>query len=942
LLLKYIIQVLVLLFVVIVNTDVQAVAEDGSRKSYSIAINQTSYPYHFVNEDGQPDGIMVELWQLWAEKQQVNIKFVPMNWEQTLTKVQNSTVDIHAGLSLLDSRKETLDFTKPFFSHEKHLFVHRSLTDVHSITELSPYSIGVAAGSSHHKVIQQRYPELSLKVYESRHDIYRAALNKEIMVFAGVEKISKNFNDYQKLHNDYPNYKRLVYNKSDYGAAVAKEQTALLDFVSSGISKISAEEKSAIERKWLGIDRSDNVLTLAYSTDLPPFMSISEAGNPQGFLVDLWNLWSQYSGHRIEFIVGEHQDALNYVSNNQADIHIAISQHDSEIENFALGPIVYNLNFGLFFSNQLNHIHHTSEIENQRIGIVEGVDFISDLKAKFPTAKLVKFNSYDELFIAAQNHKIDIIAGVNEMISRKLIQSDLLSSYFHFEPYSFNLDIRAAVGHDKQELNTLIEDGFTQIPIDELVKLEKDWRLNKSPGFFRKQAESVSLNVEERLWLASNNNVRLGVVSQWAPIEFIDDFGELNGINPDIYDLISQRTNINFEFVTFENWNQLYQGLLDGQVDVIGSATPTDERQMQVEFTQSYWSMPWVIVHPRQLGNQLNLKNFNGKTLAITKGYYLVSRIRKEYPMITLKLVNSNEDGLQAVQQGIVDGFIEPLSSATELMKRESLVTLLMSVIEEVDVDRNHLAVNKDLPLLRSILDKALLTISDTEKQNIYEKWFDINIATGLDKSVVMRVAAQIGVLIFIVIIIIMVWNRRLYLEIKNRKRLEKQMKYMATHDDLTGLANRVLLKDRLNNAISFHQRQKLEIAVLFIDLDGFKTINDTYGHDVGDELLIEVSRRLLNCVRDSDTVVRFGGDEFVLLLTGLHKQDEAAYVANKVLKVIQQPIKLSAANAEIGCSIGIAMYPNDGDSDNELLKVADTLMYRVKAAGKNHYVFNN
>ena len=187
-----------------------------------------------------------------------------------------------------------------------------------------------------------------------------------------------------------------------------------------------------------------------------------------------------------------------------------------------------------------------------------------------------------------------------------------------------------------------------------------------------------------------------------------------------------------------------------------------------------------------------------------------------------------------------------------------------------------------------------------------------------------------------------MVWNRRLYLEIKSRRKLEKQMKYMATHDDLTGLANRVLLKDRLNTAITFHRRQKLLISVLFIDLDGFKNINDNYGHDVGDELLIEVASRLKGCVRESDTVVRFGGDEFVLLLTGLHSQDEAAYVADKVLKLIQQPIHLSSeVTANIGCSIGIAMYQEDGESDNDLLKVADSLMYEVKAAGKNHYMFN-
>ena len=298
--------------------------------------------------------------------------------------------------------------------------------------------------------------------------------------------------------------------------------------------------------------------------------------------------------------------------------------------------------------------------------------------------------------------------------------------------------------------------------------------------------------------------------------------------------------------------------------------------------------------------------------------------------------------GLMAVQQGKVDGFISNIATASELMKRESLIVLDISIIEELNSDSSHFAIRPDWYELQTIINKTLLTISESEKQQIYDSWFGVNIETGLDKDVVMRISAQIGVIIFIVIIVIIIWNRRLYTEIKTRKLLEEKMKHMATHDELTGLANRVLLKDRINTAISFHKRQELQIAVLFIDLDGFKTINDTHGHDVGDELLVQVAEKLKSCVRQSDTVVRFGGDEFVLLLTGLHNKNEAAYIADKVLKLMQQPFTLSAERVYIGCSIGIAMYPDDGVTDNDLLKIADTLMYRVKANGKNHYVFNS
>ena len=189
--------------------------------------------------------------------------------------------------------------------------------------------------------------------------------------------------------------------------------------------------------------------------------------------------------------------------------------------------------------------------------------------------------------------------------------------------------------------------------------------------------------------------------------------------------------------------------------------------------------------------------------------------------------------------------------------------------MESVSLDQSHFALSQNTPTLKAIIDKGLATLTDREKQTVYDNWFSLAINTGLDKNVVLQVGAQIGVVILLVLIVIVMWNRRLQIEIKHREQLEKIMKHMATHDELTGLANRVLLKDRLSTAIAFHQRQSLQMAVLFMDLDGFKTINDTYGHDVGDELLQEVALRLQACVRESDTVVRFGGDEFVLLLTG-------------------------------------------------------------------------
>ena len=336
----------------------------------------------------------------------------------------------------------------------------------------------------------------------------------------------------------------------------------------------------------------------------------------------------------------------------------------------------------------------------------------------------------------------------------------------------------------------------------------------------------------------------------------------------------------------------------------------------------------------------MSLQDFYGKSLAIVKGSYIVSFIQKRYPSTVLKIFDGYDEALLAVQRGLVDGLIENIATASDLINRESLVSLTISVVEEFETDKHYFAIQQNTPLLKSILDKAIVNISDKEKQTIYIKWFTINVETVYNKGVVMRISAQIGLILLLIMIFIILWNRRLRGEILSRKQLEQQIKHMATHDELTRLANRVLLKDRITNAINAHQRTKLQMAVLFIDLDGFKNINNNYGHDVGDELLVKVATTLSTCVRKSDNEVRFGGDEFVLLLTSLHSKEEARYIAEKVLVSMQNPFPLSAVTAQIGCSIGIAMYPDDGDIHLELVKTADTLMYKVKGAGKNHYVF--
>jgi diguanylate cyclase (GGDEF)-like protein/PAS domain S-box-containing protein len=176
--------------------------------------------------------------------------------------------------------------------------------------------------------------------------------------------------------------------------------------------------------------------------------------------------------------------------------------------------------------------------------------------------------------------------------------------------------------------------------------------------------------------------------------------------------------------------------------------------------------------------------------------------------------------------------------------------------------------------------------------------------------------------------------------DVSEARAMTLKMTHLAQHDLLTDLPNRLLLNDRINQAISFSRRQRKRLAVLFLDLNGFKQINDTLGHAIGDKLLQLVAQRVVTCVRSSDTVSRHGGDEFVVLLPEVGDAGDAGSTAEKILTALAKPYAISERDIHLSGCIGISIYPEDGHDADTLIKNADTAMYQAKGKEPNSYQF--
>ncbi|HBX68075.1 MAG TPA: hypothetical protein DEH25_01445 [Chloroflexi bacterium] len=176
--------------------------------------------------------------------------------------------------------------------------------------------------------------------------------------------------------------------------------------------------------------------------------------------------------------------------------------------------------------------------------------------------------------------------------------------------------------------------------------------------------------------------------------------------------------------------------------------------------------------------------------------------------------------------------------------------------------------------------------------------------------------------------------------DITERVKTQQMLEYMVSHDNLTSLPNRLLFQDRANHAIANARRNMSKLAILFLDLDDFKAVNDAFSHSQGDDLLVRISNKLTSCLRENDTAARFGGDEFVVMLENITHPEDIAQVAEKLTYEISRPVTIQGSPYSLSVSIGISIYPNDGSQIDQIIQNADAAMYRAKLRGKNTYQF--
>lgn len=444
------------------------------------------------------------------------------------------------------------------------------------------------------------------------------------------------------------------------------------------------------------------------------------------------------------------------------------------------------------------------------------------------------------------------------------------------------------------------------------------------------QFSNIRLTPIEKAWLEKNHRVKVAVKSGWMPIEFKLESNKHRGLSIDYLDKIGKLLHIDFTVVNYTDH------INSEQVDIISGISNSNLKETQFQLiNQPFLTFPFAIYTNKNIKRNTkisSLEDLNDLTVAVFKSGTIGQKLREHYPKIKLIYVDIADEALEELRLGNVDAYV-----GNEMIIDYHIIIHRFKFVEKSGLtpftSTVSMAVRKDLPVLASILSKGLVAIGPNNKE-LLNKW-KIN-----DNKYNEVLIAAFSIIFIIFLLVLFRIYRLKQVNKKLNSESQQQIWYQANFDHLTSLPNRHLLKNRLEQAQERADRSKLPIGILFIDLDGFKKVNDQSGHSVGDKLLIEAANRISACVRSEDTAARVGGDEFVVVLSDIKTMSGLENTCQRILNALKKPFTLDNDVFYISASIGVTIYPGDSNNPEELLNYADQAMFEAKKLGRNRFQF--
>ncbi|MFT7879744.1 MAG: EAL domain-containing protein [Sulfurimonas sp.] len=448
------------------------------------------------------------------------------------------------------------------------------------------------------------------------------------------------------------------------------------------------------------------------------------------------------------------------------------------------------------------------------------------------------------------------------------------------------------------------------------------------------KSSGIPITEEEQRYLNEKSVIRFCYPSDLKPFSFLKE-GKLTGIAAEYVALFENYLGIPMEAVPSQSVKESIEKTIEGECDLHLAMISSKQLADKIDFTIPYIDDSIVLATKSDEVFIPDLTKLKNKRVGVLEKSSLYYSLKDLYPSIEFVPFKTIRDGLDALNHGEIFGYTSSMVILSYLIQHEYPAQLRISGKFNQPFSWS-LGIHKNEPILLTLMNRLVRSIEPDVSQRIFSRWVSVKYEKGIDYILIWKIITG-AILLFSALLL---WNRRL---IRHRRELEKhksEIKYIAYHDTLTDLPNRIALTGMLEGAIETARQNHMIFAILFIDLDRFKIINDTLGHHIGDQMIKIVSKRIKGILREQDKIARIGGDEFVVVIEKMKEKREAAVITEKILQAINQVIVIDNYDLRTTASIGIAYFPEDGSDIGTLIKNADSAMYLAKEEGKNNYQY--
>lgn len=919
--------------------------------------NEMDWPPFDYNEFGTPKGMSIDYFKLVAEKAGLQVEFISgFTWGELLEQFKNKKIDVMPALYRNSEREAFTLFTEPYYQGRLSIFTHKQGAKVLNLSDLVGKRVGIQTSHGSIPHLQSQIPGIRF-VEDPRPETLVMMLGKKeldaiigspllVRFFAGLNRITqielardiemspkdlKDVSLHVGVRNDEPLLRQILTKAMQEVSEV--EIAELVEKWGSAQARVTPPPMIVLTPKERAFLNAHPTIRVSNEMDWPPF-DFAIDGTPQGFSIDLLNLLAMRSGLKVEYVNGfSWAELVEQFKRGELDLLHSLNK-TPERENIADFSVPYRRDLN-YFIVRTDHpdVTDIKQLYGKVVAVGEGWSVDEYLTANHPEIKLLRVASLERMVDAVSRGDAEaIISDVTAryMIKKLGIDNLRFSNWFKAFDKGDGQKLYFAAQKNMPELISILNKGLTSLAPGDLDVLNRKWFGEADTGdIFR-----ISLSNQEQTYLEHKSVINLCIDPQWMPYEFLNSDGRHDGLSGDYFRLFEKRIGIPIQLHVTKSWSDTLNAAEKRLCDVVPLADNTEDRRAYLNFTKPYLSLPYVVATKNDQFFIENIEDELDKTYAVVRDYAVARQLREQYPRIRLLEVDNIVEGLHKVTNGDAFGYIGVTAVIANALRKEGILGLKVAGKLSFGYQLG-IATRNDEPLLNGIFQKAIDTLSQDEAQRIHNKWMAVNTETVVDYTLLWRFVA--GGLV--VILVFVYWNRKLNiakLALEDAQRqLEQQNKALerlSITDALTGLYNRGKLDEGIANEIARAERHGHDFGIVMLDIDHFKAVNDTHGHQVGDDVLVAIAGLLKKHTRVNDVVGRWGGEEFVIICPETEREG---------VRTLSEKIRASIAAYDfpvIGCktsSFGVAMY-KPGDTLDGMIANADKALYAAKADGRN------